>query len=188
MKFFKKKKILEIKIYGNPVLNKQVEKIEKIDDAIIALADTMVATMKDADGVGLAAPQVGKSVSLITLGVPYNPDNMDHRSPGELLLLPQMPLVLVNPQLTPTTNIMSTSEEGCLSVPEIYAKVTRPEKVMLSAEKLDGTVINIECGGFLARALQHECDHLRGVLFPEVIDKEELERIKPMLKKLKKKR
>ena len=188
MRFFKNKKILDIKVYGNPVLNKQVEKIDKIDDSIIALSDAMIETMKDADGVGLAAPQIGKSLSLITLGVPYNPDNMDHRSPGEMLLLPQMPLVLLNLELTPTTNIMSTAEEGCLSVPDIYAKVTRPEKVMLSAEKLDGTKINIECGGFLARALQHECDHLRGVLFTEVIDKEELTRIKPILKKLKKKR
>ena len=144
--------------------------------------------MKDADGVGLAAPQIGKSLSIITLGVPYNPENMDHRSPGEMLLLPQMPLVLVNPELTPTTNEMSTAEEGCLSVPEIYAKVTRPEKVMLSAEKLDGTKINIECGGFLARALQHECDHLHGILFPDVIEEDELKKIKPLLKKLKKKR
>ena len=188
MKFFKKKKILDIKTYGNPVLKKQVERVEKIDDSIIELAERMIETMKDADGVGLAAPQIGESISLITLGVPYNPENMEHRSPGEMLLLPEMPLVLVNPELTPTTNTMSTSEEGCLSVPEIYAKVTRPEKVMLSAEKLDGTKINVECGGFLARALQHECDHLNGTLFIDKIDQEEKARISPMLKKLKKKR
>ena len=188
MNFFKRKKVLEIKIYGDAVLNKQVKKIDTIDDSIKALADTMVTTMKDADGVGLAAPQIGESISLIILGVPYNPENMDQYSPGEMLLLPKMPLVLVNPELTPTTNIMSTAEEGCLSVPEIYAKVTRPEKVMLSAEQLDGNKINIECGGFLARALQHECNHLNGILFPEIIEKEELKRIQPMLKKLTKKR
>ena len=188
MKFFKKKKVLEIKIYGDAVLNKQVEKIEKIDDSIIALADTMITTMKDADGVGLAAPQIGESISLIILGVPYSRDNMQQCSPGEMLLLPQMPLALVNPELTPTTHAMSTAEEGCLSVPEIYAKVTRPEKVMLSAEQLDGNKINVECGGFLARALQHECDHLNGILFPEVLDEDELKKIKPMLNKLTKKR
>ncbi len=188
MIFFKKKKVLEIKIYGDPVLNKQTKRIENIDDSIIALADTMITTMKEADGVGLAAPQIGESISLIILGIPYNSENMAQRTPGEILLLPQMPLVLVNPELTPTTNVTSTAEEGCLSVPEIYAKVVRPEKVMLSAEQLDGNKINIECGGFLARALQHECDHLNGILFPEILEEEELDKIKPMLKKIKKKR
>ena len=188
MKFFKKREKLKIKIYGDPVLRKDTERIEIIDNEIIALADAMVKKMHEADGVGLAAPQIGKSIRLVILGVPYNKEKMGHRSPGELMLLPKMPLVLVNPELTPTTNVMSSSEEGCLSVPKVYARVVRPEKVMLSAELLDGSKINVECGGFLARALQHECDHLNGTLFPDIVEADELAKIKPILKKLTKKR
>jgi peptide deformylase len=188
MRFFKKKQKLDIKIYGDPVLRKQAERIEKIDDSIISLASAMIKTMEEADGVGLAAPQIGESIRLIILGVPYDKEKMGHRSPGEMQLLPQMPLVLINPELTPATHDMSSSEEGCLSVPKIYAKVVRPERVMLSAEMIDGRKINVECGGFLARALQHECDHLNGILFPDIIEESELKQITPLLEKLKKKR
>jgi peptide deformylase len=188
MRFFKKKEQLKIKIYGDSILKKQAERIEKIDDSIVLLASAMIKAMKEADGVGLAAPQIGKSIRLIILDIPYDKEKMGSRSPGELLLLPQMPLILVNPELTPTTHNISSSEEGCLSVPKIYAKVLRPEKVMLSAEMIDGTALNIECGGFLARALQHECDHLNGILFPDILESSEFEKIKPLLDKLTKKR
>ena len=144
--------------------------------------------MWDADGVGLAAPQIGKSIRLIVLGVPNEQGTVPPTSPGELQLLPQMPLALVNPEVTPATENLVCAEEGCLSVPQIYAKVTRPESVMLSAQLLSGHQINVECSGFLARALQHEIDHLNGILFPDIIDKEDLEQIKSSLETLAKKK
>ena len=190
MKLFKnfKKKTLTIRIYGDPMLKKDAAKVENIDDATIELANSMIDTMWDADGVGLAAPQIGKSVRLIVLGVPYNPENISPASPGEMQLLPQMPLALVNPEVTPTTERLECAEEGCLSVPKIYAKVTRPESVMLSAQLLSGHQINVECSGFLARALQHEIDHLNGILFPDIIDKNEFDNIKTSLDSLAKKK
>lgn len=183
-KNLKKKNILPIRTYGDPVLKKTAVKIENIDDSIIELADSMMDTMWEADGVGLAAPQIGKSIRLIVLGIPYNEEKIPPTSPGELQLLPQMPLALVNPEVTPTTERLVCSEEGCLSVPKIYAKVTRPESVMLSADLLSGHHINVECSGFLARALQHEIDHLNGILFPDIIDDNEFESIKSSLDSL----
>jgi len=81
-----------------------------------------------------------------------------------------------------------SAEEGCLSVPQIYAQVTRPESVMLTAKLLSGHQINVECSGFLARALQHEVDHLNGILFPDIIDKSELDNIRTSLDLLAKKK
>ena len=186
MGFFGKTNSQKIRIYGDPVLKMEAAKVENIDDAISKLADSMIKTMRGADGVGLAAPQIGKSIRLIVLEVPYESENMQPSSPGELQLLPQMPLALVNPVVTPTTAVTTTAEEGCLSVPKIYAKVTRPESLLLEAELLTGRKIRVECGGFLARALQHELDHLNGILFVERVDEEEAERISESLNALKK--
>ncbi len=188
MRLFRKKIKLKIRIYGDPVLKKQAEAIETIDDKIIALAEEMFDTMLNADGVGLAAPQIGESMRLIVLGVPYDKEKMPPASPGELQLLPQMPLALVNPEVTPTTDRMVCAEEGCLSVPKIYAQVLRPERVMLSAQLLSGYKFNVECGGFLARALQHEVDHLNGILFPDIIEASEMKKIQSSLNNLTKKR
>ena len=186
MGFFDKKENLRIRIYGDPVLKMKAAKVGDIDASITRLADSMIKTMRRADGVGLAAPQIGKSIRLIVLEIPYDSENIQPSSPGELQLLPQMPIALVNPEVVPTTSVTSTSEEGCLSVPKIYAKVTRPESVLLEATLLTGRKIKVECGGFLARALQHEFDHLDGILFVDRIDEDETERIRESLNALKK--
>lgn len=178
---------MEIKTYGDQVLKEIAAPVPEIDDEIKKLASRMEETMYDADGVGLAAPQVGVSLRLIVLGVPTpNPETHQPSSPGELLLLPRMPMALINPEITPVTDKMVIAEEGCLSVPQLYAQVRRPERVMLNAVLLNGEKINIECGGFLARAIQHEVDHLNGILFVDKLEDEELAKIKEDLKQLKK--
>jgi len=183
-------KTLKVRVWGDPVLRREAKPLsleEAASPETAKLAASMVATMRAEDGVGLAAPQIGVSSRLIVLEVPF-PDG-GPSSPGEALLLPMMPMTLVNPELTPIESAgVGTAEEGCLSVPDVYAKVTRPLKVVLKALSLSGEKFDVECGGFLARALQHEVDHLDGVLFPDRIAKSEFQRVQDRLAALEKRR
>ncbi|MBN1863690.1 MAG: peptide deformylase [Victivallales bacterium] len=189
MKFpvFKKPAKLRIRTLGAKVLEEKALAVEIIDDEIRLLADMMIDSMGAAEGVGLAAPQVGVGIRLIVLGLPKQfSQGATDISPAEQMLLPKMPLCLVNPEISPVGRTTSISEEGCLSVPGIYAKVERPDRVMLSAQFLNGDSFSMECSGFLARAVQHEIDHLEGILFVDRLDKDERGRIGPELDKIKK--
>jgi len=182
-----KKDTLQIKYYGDPILQKKSSKIEEIDDEIRELVDKMLKAMRKNDGIGLAAPQVGISKSLIVLDV--NSEYLQHSShisPGEAFLLPQMPIALINSEIVFSSSDSITMEEGCLSVPEIYAPVTRPDSITLKAKMLSGEEINIDCAGFLSRAIQHEIDHLNGVVFIELLTAEDYKSIKKKLDKLQK--
>ncbi|MBR2439868.1 MAG: peptide deformylase [Lentisphaeria bacterium] len=186
-----KDKKLTLRILGDPVLDQIAKPVEKIDDSIIDLAHQMLPIMYDTNGVGLAAPQVGVSLRMFVLDVPAPEDEEGHplpvNSPGEIQLLPQMPMAFINPEVTPIGTETSEMDEGCLSVPKLYAPVKRPEKVMLKATLLNGKEICMECGGFLARAIQHENDHLDGIVFVRRLEDEALEGIKKGLDKILKK-
>lgn len=156
----------EIVRYGDPVLRAKGKRIEKVDDEIRALAADMIETMNAANGVGLAAQQIGHALQLTVVDVSAVEDrpstlrlNGEEKDPRT-----SMPLVLINPtvELHPETTI---SLEGCLSFPEITADIERAESVVAHAKTLEGEEITIEASGLLARALQHEVDHLNGVLF-----------------------
>ena len=153
-----------IKTYGNEVLKQTAQPIEKITDEIIQLAADMIQEMDRYDGIGLAAPQIGISKRIVVIGVPD-----DHRSrtgtPGEELLLPKMPLALINPEIIAYGSDSAVSDEGCLSVPDIFGPVVRPANIILRTTLIDGSSIECECGGLLARCIQHELDHLDGLLF-----------------------
>ena len=95
-------------------------------------------------------------------------------TPGEILLAPRMPLALVNPAVAEASRETEVASEGCLSVPKIFGDVERPARVLLRATLLDGEKIEVECGGLLGRCIQHEIDHLDGVLFPDRVAKDEL--------------
>ena len=161
--------IREIVIYGEPVLRtkgKQIE-IEKIDDEIRALAADMLETMYDANGVGLAAQQVGRPLQLSTVidvsDAESRPSQMwiegEEVDPKE-----HMPLILVNPELQ-LGEELEIGTEGCLSFPEITAEIPRAGKVKVNARDLQGNRVEFEAAGLLGRALQHEMDHLNGILF-----------------------
>ena len=178
---------LNLKFCGDPALKKKSSKVEAITDDIKELASKMVGVMFQYDGIGLAAPQVGISKNLIIINLgPEHLEDISSASPGEALLLPQMPIAFVNPEILAFGKKMSTREEGCLSVPEIYAHVTRPTTIVLKAQMLSNEMINIECGGLLARALQHEIDHLNGILFIDRLTPENYKKIKKKLDRLKK--
>jgi peptide deformylase len=169
---------LPVRHYGDPVLRRKARPIAAVTNEIRALAERMVVTMYNQRGVGLAAPQVGRSVRLIIVDTenrdrPPAPD----ASPGEVLLAARMPLPLINPEILAFSDQVETASEGCLSVPKISADVTRPATVLLRATTLDGETIEIYCGGLLGRCLQHEIDHLDGILFPNRLSSEEHGRI-----------
>jgi len=158
--------IREIVIYGEPVLRTKGKQIEKIDDEILALAADMLETMYDANGVGLAAQQVGLALQMTVIDVSdaeSRPSQMwldgEEVDPKE-----HMPLILINPELQ-FGDELEIGTEGCLSFPEVTAEIQRAAKVTVTAQDLQGNRIKFEAAGLLGRAVQHETDHLNGILF-----------------------
>lgn len=184
---FSKKKTLSMKYLGEGCLHQPAREIEEITDDIRNLGQAMLALMYKHEGVGLAAPQVGIPLRLVTLDVPRPEDENAPLSPGERELLPQMPLVLVNPRIESFSSVTEVREEGCLSVPKLYAPVERPVSVVLRARLISGAEIRLDCGGFLARALQHELDHLDGVVYVQRVKDPAYQEILPQLQKIYKK-
>lgn len=158
--------IREIVQYGHPVLRQRCRTITEVDDGIIELVADMLDTMVDANGVGLAAPQVGVDLRLAVIDVSHDPECVSFlKVDGEDAdLMSVMPLVFINPELE-FGQAKEFGMEGCLSIRGIRAEVRRPETVKATLPQLDGSVMVLETDGLLARALQHEIDHLNGVLF-----------------------
>jgi peptide deformylase len=158
---------LAIRKYGDPVLRAKGKRIDEVDDNIRALAEDMLETMHDANGIGLAAQQVGHALQLTVLDVSQiedRPSTMNLNGQSVADLATAMPLVLLNPQVR-LGEATEPGNEGCLSFPEISADIDRSIAVEVEAETLDGEEVLIEATGLLARALQHEIDHLNGILF-----------------------
>ena len=158
--------IREIVQYGHPVLRQRCRPITEVDDEIIELVGDMLDTMASANGVGLAAPQVGEDLRLAVIDVSHDPECVSFlKVNGEDAdLVSLMPLIFINPDLA-FGQAKEFGMEGCLSIRGIRAEVRRPEMVKATLPQLDGSVLVIETDGLLARALQHEIDHLNGVLF-----------------------
>jgi peptide deformylase len=158
--------IRDIVFYGDPVLRSKGKQIDKIDEEIRLLAADMLQTMYDANGVGLAAQQVGRAVQLTVIDVSdaeSRPSQMwidgQEVDPNE-----HMPMILINPELQ-LGEEPEIGTEGCLSFPEITAEIPRSAKVRVKAQDLKGNRIEFEAAGLLGRAVQHETDHLNGILF-----------------------
>jgi peptide deformylase len=158
--------ILPILEYGDPILRAKGKPIENIDDRIRELAANMIETMHAANGVGLAAQQVGEALQLTVLDVSLVEDRPSTLKVDGKEVDPKaaMPLVLINPEI----ELLGATEvgvEGCLSFPEITGDIERTTSVVVRAQTLEGSTAEIEATGFLARAIQHEGDHLNGILF-----------------------
>jgi peptide deformylase len=158
--------ILPILEYGEPILRAKGKPIENIDDRIRELASNMIETMHAANGVGLAAQQVGEALQLTVLDVSAVEDRPSTlRVDGnDVDAKAAMPLVLINPEIE-LHGAIEVGVEGCLSFPEITGDIERAKSIIVRAQTLEGGTIEIEAGGFLARAIQHEGDHLNGILF-----------------------
>jgi len=153
---------LPICTYGNPILRKKAEEVKIVNDEIRALAKEMLETMYEERGVGLAAEQVGRSERMFVIDIPPDSDigEGDVRDNPEV----EMPLILINPKITGHTDDVQIGEEGCLSFPEIFANVERWYEVDAEYTDLDGIVRQLHAKGLLSRAVQHELDHLDGIL------------------------
>jgi peptide deformylase len=178
----KKKMILPIVKYGHPVLRKKGAKVESLTPDIVRLITDMYETMESAKGVGLAAQQVGRALQLAVIDVRDMEDRPSTLSfKGESADVDAfMPMALVNPEIRPLGDCVA-GPEGCLSFPEIYADVVRPERIAVKAMDQKGRTLEFECGGLLARAIQHEYDHLQGILFIDRMSAQEKMGIKPEL-------
>ena len=157
---------LPIVKYGNPILRAKGKRIEQVDERIRSLAADMLETMHAANGIGLAAQQVGAALQLTVLDVSHVQDRPSTMKLNGTEVDPAnaMPLVLLNPKLQLNEETAS-GNEGCLSFPDITAEIDRAISVRVEAETLEGATVRIEAAGLLARALQHEVDHLNGILF-----------------------
>jgi peptide deformylase len=152
--------------YGDPILRAKGARIETIDDRIRELAANMIETMREAHGVGLAAQQIGEALQLTVVNVADVEDRPSTMKLNGVELDPKsaMPLVLLNPELA-MGDETDLGPEGCLSFPEISADIWRASSIVLRAQTLEGEMVKIAASGMLARALQHEVDHLNGILF-----------------------
>ena len=174
--------------FGTPVLRQKGAPIETITPTIKKLIADMLETMYAHKGVGLAAQQVGLALQLTVIdvrGVTDRPSSLELKGqPAEVADF--MPLILINPQVTPVSKPVS-GPEGCLSFPEIFADVSRPEVVDVKAMNAEGKTIEFRCGGLLSRAVQHETDHLHGILFIDRMDKKTKDELRPELNDLQEK-
>jgi peptide deformylase len=179
---------LRLRYFGDPVLRQSGRKIEKFDDQLASLSQEMIEVMRESDGIGLAAQQVGIAEQFCVMDVPEHPDYpilcvLDGKALSPSLL---MPMSLANPVVSPLPSDEYYYEEGCLSFPGINADVARPEKISVSYQDMDGIAHTLECDGLLARCIQHEVDHLNGVLFIDRMEKETYAEIKKEVQSLKK--
>jgi len=179
--------ILQIFEYGDPILRVKGKPIENMDDRIRELAANMIETMHAANGVGLAAQQIGEALQLTVLDASLVEDRPSTLKLDGKEVDPKaaMPLVLINPEI----ELRGTTEvgvEGCLSFPEITGDIERAKSVIVRAQTLAGGTIEIEASGFLARAIQHEGDHLNGILFIDRMNSAAKAALSSRLKRLQK--
>ena len=165
---------LPITTYGMEILRKEAKPIKVIDVKIIKLVQDMYYTMVNAEGIGLAAPQVNVDKSLCVVDISCIEEYKHIK-----------PITLINPVIADFHG-EKTLEEGCLSIPEVRAEVTRPEKIFVKYNDFDMNEVTLEAEGMLARVIQHEIDHLHGKLFVDHLDEDDLKKLKTALNKIKK--
>lgn len=177
--------VLPVVKYGHPVLRKKGARIETITGEIQQLVSDMFATMYAARGVGLAAQQVGQALQLTVIdirGVKDRPSQLWLKG-HEVDVASFMPLVLINPMVKPMGKPVKAAE-GCLSFPEIYADIERPGEVDVVAQNERAESFSFRAGGLLGRAIQHETDHLHGILYIDRMDSASLDEVKEELAQL----
>jgi len=159
---------LKILKFPDPRLRRIAEAVDEIDDGMRDRINEMLKLMREDHGIGLAAPQVGWNVRLFVMNLTGREDD---------------DVVLINPEITSRKG-KETAEEGCLSLPKVYAKVVRPAVISVKGRVLDGSEVEFEADGLLARCLQHEFDHLDGVLFIDKLTSARKRSVKGGLKRL----
>ena len=178
---------LRICTFGEPILRTQGKTVTAFDLPLRHLTNDMIETMHANQGIGLAAQQIGRDLQLCMVDIstlfPKQPCHYryDGKTPPIELL---MPLVLINPVVKPVPEPQSPYNEGCLSFPGILAEVFRPERIHVAFHDWDGQPHELSCDGLLARVIQHEVDHLNGILFIDRMEKRVAKSLQARLKKL----
>lgn len=166
--------LLPITIYGDKILRKKVDEVREIDNETIALIADMFETMRNANGIGLAANQVGANKAIFIVDISVVEDFEDHK-----------PMVIINPEIIESGEEETSFEEGCLSIPDVRADVSRPERVKIKYYDTDLKEQVIEAEDLLARVMQHEYDHLQGILFTDLVEDQMKSKLEKELKKIK---
>ena len=174
--------LLSIVKYGRPILRKKGELIRPERENLRQLIDDMLETMHHAKGVGLAAQQIGQAIQLTVIDIREAKETTSEMwiNDQPATINKHMPMILLNPKITPL-NASISGQEGCLSFPEIYGDVLRPETVDVEAIHPNGSPAKFRCNGLLARVVQHETDHLNGILFIDRMTRAAKKQIQPAL-------
>ncbi len=159
--------VLKVVKYGHPVLRRKADPVTTIDDEIKKIIQDLEDTLDSQDGIGLAAPQVGVSKRIFV--VDLKKADQEKR------------VVLLNPRIIESSTDTSTTDEGCLSIPEVWGPVTRPVRIKIKGELVNGQTYMFTADGLFARAIQHELDHLDGKLFIDYVDPSHLEKYRDKL-------
>ena len=165
--------ILPINVYGDKILRKKTEPVKQVDDDLIVEIQDMLTTMRNANGVGLAANQVNidKSIFVIDLSAVEGYENFK-------------PVIMINPKIIASSDETVVIEEGCLSLPNLRAEIERPEKIKVRYINTDEKEVEVEADEFFARVILHEYDHLIGKMIPDCVDGELRKKINDQLKKI----
>lgn len=173
--------ILDILTIPDKLLKQPSAPVERVDDDLCRLLDDMLETMYDAPGIGLAAPQVGILRRIVTIDVARREEGDDPDAPVR-----RNPIFMINPEILWTSDEPSFYDEGCLSIPDYYAEVMRPAEVLVRFLDRGGKETEIKADGILATCIQHEIDHLDGILFIDHISKLKRDRVIRKFAKMKK--
>jgi peptide deformylase len=166
--------LLPVTLYGDKILRKKTSKVSEVNNKTIELIKNMFATMRNANGVGLAANQVGADKAIFVVDISAVEDYEDSK-----------PMTIINPRIVRRSDEKIEMEEGCLSIPEIRAKIERPKEITITYQDIDLKEHTVKVGDVLARVMQHEYDHLQGILFTDYFTTEDKKKIKPQLEEIK---
>lgn len=172
--------VLPIYTFGHDKLREETEPVDSNSDELQELIDDMIDTMYAASGIGLAAPQVGRTERLFVIDV--TPMENDLNGSGDEI--PEQPMVFINPEIVAESDAVCDFEEGCLSIPDVVETVTRPESITIRYRDRDFEEQEIDIGNMLARVIQHEFDHLFGVLFVDHLGSFRKRMVRRSLKKI----
>jgi len=166
--------LLPVTLFGDKILRKKTSKVTEVNNKTIELIKNMFATMRNANGIGLAANQVGADKAIFVIDVSAVEDYEDTK-----------PLTIINPKIVERSEEKIKMEEGCLSIPGIRAEIERPEGITITYQDIDLKEHTVKVGDVLARVMQHEYDHLQGILFTDYFKAEEKKKIKTQLEDIK---
>ncbi len=169
--------LLPVALIGDKILRKKTSQVKEVDFKIVELIKDMFDTMRNASGIGLAANQVGADKAIIVIDISVVEGHEDSK-----------PIVFINPKITHRSEKKIVMEEGCLSIPEIRSEIERPESITISYKDTEFKDHTLKAGELLARVIQHEFDHLQGILFTDLISDEMKKKINKDIIKIKKRK